>query len=108
MEVVTIKPMQQEHWEQVKQIYESGIATGIATFETTAPSLEKWDDGHITFARLLAVENNAVVGWTALSPVSSRCVCVCVCVWWRGRSECICGRNTQRKRYWKMVLQASV
>jgi phosphinothricin acetyltransferase len=74
MEVVTIKPMQQKHWEQVKEIYESGIATGIATFETTAPSLEKWDDGHITFARLVAVENNEVVGWTALSPVSNRCV----------------------------------
>jgi L-amino acid N-acyltransferase YncA len=74
MEVVIIKPMQQEHWEQVKQIYESGIATGIATFETTAPSLEKWDDGHITFARLVAVQNNQVVGWTALSPVSNRCV----------------------------------
>ena len=74
MEVVIIKPMQQEHWEQVKQIYESGIATGIATFETTAPSFEKWDDGHLTFARLVAVEKNEVVGWTALSPVSNRCV----------------------------------
>ena len=74
MEAVTIKPMQQEHWEQVKQIYESGIATGIATFETTAPSWEKWNDGHLTFARLVAVDNNEVVGWAALSPVSSRCV----------------------------------
>jgi phosphinothricin acetyltransferase len=74
MEAVTIKPMQQEHWEQVKQIYESGIATGIATFETTAPSWEKWNDVHLTFARLVAVDNNEVVGWAALSPVSSRCV----------------------------------
>jgi phosphinothricin acetyltransferase len=74
MEVVTIKPMQQKHWEQVKQIYESGIATGIATFETTAPSWEKWNDGHLTFARPVAVENNEVVGWAALSPVSTRCV----------------------------------
>jgi len=24
MEIVTIKPLQKEHWEQVKQIYESG------------------------------------------------------------------------------------
>lgn len=74
MEAVTIKSMLQGHWEQVKQIYESGIATGIATFETTAPSWEKWNDGHLTFARLVAVENNEVVGWAALSPVSSRCV----------------------------------
>ena len=74
MEAVTIKPLQKEHWEQVKQIYESGIATGIATFETTAPSWEKWNDVHLTFARLVAVDNNEVVGWAALSPVSSRCV----------------------------------
>ncbi len=74
MEAVTIKSMLQEHWGQVKQIYESGIATGIATFETTAPSWEKWNDGHLAFARLVAVDNNEVVGWAALSPVSSRCV----------------------------------
>lgn len=74
MEAVTIKQMLQEHWEQVKQIYESGIATGIATFETTAPSWEKWNEGHLSFARLVAIESNKVAGWAALSPVSSRCV----------------------------------
>ena len=74
METVKIKPMLQEHWEKVKQIYESGIATGVATFETTAPSWEKWNDGHLTFARLVAIENNKIAGWAALSPVSSRCV----------------------------------
>jgi L-amino acid N-acyltransferase YncA len=74
MEAVTIKPMLQEDWEQVKQIYESGIATGIATFETTAPSWEKWNDGHLIFSRIVAIVNNEVVGWAALSPVSSRCV----------------------------------
>ena len=74
MEAVTIKPLQKEHWEQVKQIYESGIATGIATFETTTPSWEKWNNAHLVFGRLVAIENNEVAGWTALSPVSSRCV----------------------------------
>ena len=74
VEAVIIRPMLQEHWERVKQIYESGIATGIATFETTAPGWEKWNDGHLTFARLVAMYNNEVVGWAALSPVSSRCV----------------------------------
>ncbi len=66
--------MQQEHWEKVKHIYESGIATGIATFETTAPSWEKWNEGHLAFARIIALLNNEIVGWAALSPVSSRCV----------------------------------
>lgn len=66
--------MTSRDWQSVKSIYESGIATGIATFETTAPSWEKWNVGHLTFARLVAVENNEVVGWAALSTVSSRCV----------------------------------
>jgi len=74
MEAVVIKPMLQDHWEQVKKIYESGIATGIATFETAAPSWEKWNEGHLTFARLVAFENNEIAGWAALSPVSGRCV----------------------------------
>ena len=74
MEDVTIKPMLQEHWEQVKRIYESGIATGIATFETMSPSWEQWNNGHLGFARVVGIENNEVTGWAALSPVSSRCV----------------------------------
>lgn len=74
MEAVRIKPMQQKHWDQVKKIYESGIATGIATFETTAPTWDKWNAGHFTFARLVAIHHNEVVGWAALSPVSNRCV----------------------------------
>mgnify|MGYP005990673371 CR=1 FL=1 len=76
MEAVKIKPMQQVHWEKVKMIYESGIATGIATFETTAPSWEKWNNEHLVFARLVAFKNNEFVGWAALSQVSNRCVYV--------------------------------
>ena len=71
---VIISTMEPEHWLQVKTIYESGIATGIATFETEAPDWGKWDAGHLIVGRLVATINNKVVGWTALSPVSSRCV----------------------------------
>jgi phosphinothricin acetyltransferase len=69
-----IREMLPKDWDQVKQIYESGMAIAIATFETTAPSWEKWDKGHLTFGRLVAIDHNEVVGWAALSPVSSRCV----------------------------------
>jgi L-amino acid N-acyltransferase YncA len=69
-----IRTMTQHDWEAVKSIYESGIETGIATFETSAPSWEKWDEGHLEFGRLVAIENNEVLGWAAISPVSSRCV----------------------------------
>eukprot|EP01136_Pigoraptor_vietnamica_P013484 Opistho-1_new@54542 len=63
-----------EHWEAVKTIYEEGIATGNATFQTTAPSWEEWDAAHSKKPRLVAVENDSVLGWAAITPVSGRCV----------------------------------
>lgn len=62
------------HWEAVKAIYEEGIATGNATFQTEAPSWQAWDNAHVKSCRIIATENNEVLGWAALSPVSSRCV----------------------------------
>jgi L-amino acid N-acyltransferase YncA len=59
-------------WEAVVRIYQEGIATGEATFETLAPSWESWDAAHLLFARLVARENSEIVGWAALSPVSRR------------------------------------
>ncbi|HEY1164887.1 MAG TPA: GNAT family N-acetyltransferase [Chitinophaga sp.] len=69
-----IIPMKAEHWPDVKAIYESGIATGNATFQTGAPAWEEWDAAHIKTCRLLAVEDDEVLGWAALTPVSGRCV----------------------------------
>ena len=66
--------MLQQHWEAVKTIYEEGIATGNATFQTAAPSWQEWDNAHVKTCRIIATENNEVLGWAALTPVSSRCV----------------------------------
>lgn len=74
METFIIMPLLPSNWQQVKSIYESGIATGMATFETKAPEWEQWNNSHLPFARLVAMENNKVIGWAALSPVSNRCV----------------------------------
>jgi phosphinothricin acetyltransferase len=71
---VTITPLRPEHWPAVCAIYEEGIATGNATFETSAPPWEAWDSAHLPFARLVAEENGEVLGRAALSPVSDRCV----------------------------------
>ena len=67
-----IEPMTTEDWEQVRDIYEEGIRSGNATFETSAPDWEKWDQAHLPFGRLVARSQGAVVGWAALSPVSAR------------------------------------
>jgi phosphinothricin acetyltransferase len=69
-----IIPMTAIHWPEVKAIYESGIATGNATFQTGAPTWEDWDAAHIKTCRLLAVDNDIILGWAALTPVSGRCV----------------------------------
>lgn len=61
-------------WDQVKSIYEKGIATGNATFQTTAPTFEEWDDSHLKTCRFVHDHNGFVSGWAALTPVSSRCV----------------------------------
>lgn len=59
-------------WEQVRSIYLEGIAGRNATFETDAPSWEKWTASHLAFARLVARSGPDVLGWAALSPVSAR------------------------------------
>jgi L-amino acid N-acyltransferase YncA len=67
-----IDQMNPGDWEQVRSIYLEGIATGHATFETDAPSWERWNASHLAIARLVARSGDRVLGWAALSPVSSR------------------------------------
>jgi L-amino acid N-acyltransferase YncA len=62
------------HADAVKKIHEEGIATGIATFETNSPTWEEWDRGHLPYARFVATDGETVLGWAALTPISSRCV----------------------------------
>ncbi|MBE6048326.1 MAG: N-acetyltransferase [Clostridium sp.] len=66
--------MNKDHWDSVREIYLQGIRTGIATFQTTSPSFEEWDKGHLKVGRLVAVNKDEVLGWVALSPTSSRSV----------------------------------
>ncbi len=61
-------------WKAVSLIYAEGIATGFATFEKTVPSYEIWSDAHLKACRLVATDEKNILGWAALSPVSSRCV----------------------------------
>jgi L-amino acid N-acyltransferase YncA len=71
---VEIRDLRQPDWPEVAAIYEAGIRTGDATFETEVPSWEAWDAAHLAAHRLVAVADGAVIAWAALSPVSERCV----------------------------------
>ena len=72
--MIVFETLQATHWPEVKRIYEEGIATGHATFELEAPTWEFWNTEHIDLPRLVAITNNLVAGWAALSLVSERCV----------------------------------
>ncbi|HJP75734.1 MAG TPA: GNAT family N-acetyltransferase [Pseudonocardiaceae bacterium] len=70
-----VVPMMAEHAEPVLAIYQSGLDTGNASFETVAPSWVEWDAVHQPEHRFVALDPaGAVRGWIAAVPVSSRCV----------------------------------
>jgi L-amino acid N-acyltransferase YncA len=73
---MVIEPLGAGDWPAVRAIYEAGIATGNATFDTTAPDWPAWDAGHLSDHRLVARQDGRVLGWAALAPVSDRCAYV--------------------------------
>jgi len=67
-----IKRFEKKDWDKIRDIYKSGIETGIATFESNLPSWEKFDKDHLDFCRLAAVENEKIIGWIALSLMNDK------------------------------------
>ncbi len=68
-----MRDLRPRDWPEVARIYEEGIRTVNATFETEVPSWEAWDAAHLDEHRFAAERDGRVVGWIALAPVSSRC-----------------------------------
>ena len=67
-----IRDLREDDWLAVAEIYEEGIRSGQATFETEAPGWERWNAAHLPGPRLVAELDGEVVGWAALTPYSSR------------------------------------
>ncbi|MEU4572313.1 GNAT family N-acetyltransferase [Nonomuraea sp. NPDC023979] len=69
-----IRPMRDSDAPQVLAIYQMGLDTGEASFETVAPSWEGFNAGRLRHLRYVAVDvdSGEAVGWVAASPVSSR------------------------------------
>jgi L-amino acid N-acyltransferase YncA len=67
-----IRAMRSDDWPAVRNIYSEGMATGNATFETETPEWTKWDQNHLQECRLIARDRERVLGWAALTPVSTR------------------------------------
>ena len=67
-----IRPMTDADWQAVRAIYEEGLATGQASFETQAPTWEWWNAAHHHHSRFVACDDGEVIGWVAMAPVSAR------------------------------------
>lgn len=61
-----------EHASAVLEIYGHGIASGMATFETTVPEWDLFNLKYLPHSRIIAIDDKVPVGWAALSPVSAR------------------------------------
>jgi L-amino acid N-acyltransferase YncA len=72
--MISIAPLTAAHWDAVRAIYLEGIATGHAIFQQSAPEWQEWDKAHLQTCRIVAVENDQILGWAALSSVFSRSV----------------------------------
>lgn len=68
------RKLEKEDWPQVSSIYQQGLLTENATFEVDAPNWADWHNVHLLTCRFVAELDNEIIGWSALSPVSSRCV----------------------------------
>jgi len=70
--MIKLIPMQPDHANAVLEIYQHGIESGMATFETQAPVWAKFDLKYLQQPRIVAISDDQLVGWAALSPVSTR------------------------------------
>ena len=73
MKTFATKPLLEMHRKDVLEIYKLGIETKNATFNTSVPTWDEWDKGHLQHSRFYVEIDKRIAGWIALSPVSSRC-----------------------------------
>ena len=73
---VLIRPMRPADAARVLAIYQAGLDSGDASFETRSPAWEEFDAARLPGHRHVAVDagSGEVLGWAAVSAVSSRCV----------------------------------
>lgn len=69
---IEFRKMRSSDYDRVAEIYGEGLETGYATFETQIPDWSIWDKKHLSFGRIVALSDQELVAWAALSSVSSR------------------------------------
>jgi phosphinothricin acetyltransferase len=67
-----IRNLRPDDWPDAARIFEEGIRTGDATFETEVPAWDAWDASHLVEHRLVVTLDGDVAGFAALAPISER------------------------------------
>ena len=73
----TLRPIRPEDYPQVRAIYETGLESGHATYETQAPTWQQFSRSKILETVFVAVDvedPDKLLGWVAAAPISSRSV----------------------------------
>jgi phosphinothricin acetyltransferase len=68
----SIRQYRSTDWNKVREIYEQGLLTRNATFETQTPEYDSWIKKFHSHLLWVAVDDNDVIGWAGLQPVSLR------------------------------------
>jgi len=69
---MNIRPLIESDYKAVSSIYRKGLETGIASFETKVPSWDIWNKKFLSKCRFVIEHDKEIIGWCALSLVSSR------------------------------------
>lgn len=69
---IHFEAMKKNDFTNVMAIYQEGIQTGHATFQTDIPSWQDWHRSHFEDCRIVMKKEDRIIAWAALNPVSSR------------------------------------
>ena len=62
------------NYPQIATIYNEGLTTNMATFETKVPDWDSWNLKYHPFCRIALEDENKILAWATLSKVSERTV----------------------------------
>ena len=69
-----VRKITKADWSGVREIYQLGIDTGVATFETSPPiEFETWINKIDKENGFVCIKDSEILGWATLTKVSSRC-----------------------------------
>jgi L-amino acid N-acyltransferase YncA len=70
---VVVRAMIPDDGGQVLAVYQAGLDTGLASFETVTPEWDVFDAAKLPGHRFVATDGDGnVLGWVTVSPVSAR------------------------------------